>query len=366
MRFWFSVLSIAIVVQGMTGCLAQASGPFDFEFQQLADGVYVAIRPESIRAPVEGNATILINDRDVVVCEGGGMPLAAENVIAKIRELTDKPVRYVINSHWHGDHHLGNQAYKEAYPGVEFISHAFTREDIVGPPMDYMDQMVKDLPQQMEGLKAQLEGGTMQDGSPIPDEARRWYQQMVDGYPVLLEDVERLESTPPSLTFEDKLTLHRGERIIEILYLGRGNTRGDAVVHLPNEKIVITGDLVVLPTPYGFGTYPSDWIETLGKIQELDFEQLVPGHGPVQTGGAYLETLQALFASVLQQTQEIVADGGDLERLRAEVEVTEFADQLCGDSELLKSLFKNWFVTPFTLSTYKEAIGEPIIQGQEE
>jgi len=360
------IVCLLIVAIGLgVPAVGRASGPYDFELQQLGEGIYVAIRPESIRAPVEGNATILINNRDVVMFEGGGVPLAAENVIAKIRELTDKPVRYVINSHWHGDHHLGNQAYREAFPNVEIISHAYTREDITGPPMDYVEEMVKSLPQELEGVQKLLEAGTSQDGTPLDEKTRRWYEQIAEGLPVLMEEVARLDATPPTLTFDDKLTLHRGDRVIEILYLGRGNTRGDAVVYLPKEKIVITGDLVVLPTPYGFGTYPSDWIATLNKIQALEFDQMVPGHGPVQSDGAYLETLKALFQSMLSQAEEIVAAGGDLEKLRTEVDVAEFETKLCGDDPLLQRLFKNWFVNPFALSVFKEASGEPIIQGQE-
>lgn len=356
---------LLVVGLGLTASAAPASDPYEFELQQLAEGVYVAIRPESIRIPVEGNATILINDHDVVVVEGGGMPLAAERVLAKIRELTDKPVRYVINSHWHGDHHLGNQVYTDAFPDVEIISHRFTREEITGTAMDYLAKQAEALPQQVEGVQKQLEAGTFADGTPFDENSRRWFEQMAEGIPVIIEEMARLEITPPTLTFDKSLVLHRGERTIEILYLGRGNTRGDAVVYLPTERIVITGDLVVLPTPYGFGTYPGDWIETLSKIQEFEFDYLVPGHGPVQTDASYLDTLKALFASVQAQTEALVAEGADLERVRAEIDVSEFEAKLCGEDVLLQRLFQGWFVTPFTLSTYKEATGEPIIQGQE-
>lgn len=353
------------VVLAWVPAAAPASDAFEFELEQLAEGVYVAIRPESIRIPVEGNATVLINDRDVVVVEGGGLPLAAERVLAKIRELTDKPVRYVINSHWHGDHHLGNQVYRQAFPGVEIISHRFTREDITGPAMDYLAEQAEALPQQHESIRQQLEAGTFADGTPLDERTRRWFEQMAEALPLIGEEIERLEISPPTLTFDESLTLHRGERTIEIRFLGRGNTRGDAVVYLPKERIVITGDLVVLPTPYGFGTYPGDWIETLSAIQELEFDYLVPGHGPVQTDASYLDTLKALFADMRKQTQELVADGADLERVRAEIDVSEFEAGLCGDDRLLRGLFRRWFVSPFTLSTYKEVKGEPIVQGQE-
>ena len=359
------ILSAATVLVALTASTVPASGPYDFELQQLGEGIYVAIRPGSTRIPVEGNATILINDRDVVVVEGGGTPLAAEKVIAEIRKLTDKPVRYVINSHWHGDHHQGNQIYQAEFPGAEIISHRHTRVDIAGLAQRYLDQSAESWPQSEEPIRQQIAAGNFSDGSPMDEGARQWMEQMADAIPVIMDEIGRIEVTPPTLTFDRGLTLHRGERTIQILYLGRGNTRGDAIVYLPEERIVITGDLVVLPTPYGFGTYPSDWIETLSRIQELDFDHLVPGHGPVQSDAAYLDTLKALFASILEQAKKVVADGGVLEKLRAEVDVQEFEAKLCGEDRLLQGLFKRWFVTPFTLSAFKEASGEPIIQGQE-
>jgi glyoxylase-like metal-dependent hydrolase (beta-lactamase superfamily II) len=108
-----------------------------------------------------------------------------------------------------------------------------------------------------------------------------------------------------------------------------------------------------------------EWIETLAKIRALEFDYLVPGHGPVQTGPAYLDTLAALFESVRTQTRELLAGGADLEKLRSEIDLSEFETELCGDDPVLRRLFKAWFVTPFTLSAYKEATGEPIVQGQE-
>ena len=105
---------------------ATGSGVYDFELRRLVDGVYVAVRPDVFRQPVEGNLVFIVNAEDVVVVDAGGTTASAESAIKLLRSVTDKPVRYLVNTHWHGDHNLGNAAFLKAYPGVEIVAHPNT------------------------------------------------------------------------------------------------------------------------------------------------------------------------------------------------------------------------------------------------
>src|SRR5689334_12057209 len=98
-----------------------------FKIVKLSDGVYAAIRTEPPGLTVNGNSVFIINDDDVVVVDTTLTPGTAREIIAEIKKLTHKPVKYVINTHWHDDHIMGNAAYREAFPGVEFIAHTATR-----------------------------------------------------------------------------------------------------------------------------------------------------------------------------------------------------------------------------------------------
>lgn len=106
---------------------------FSFEFEEVADGVWVGVRPDSPRFPVMGNTTIVISDEGVVVFDGGGAPAMAEQIIDKVRSLTTKPVTHVIVSHWHGDHNFGIYRFAEEFPDVRFIAHRFTAKVIDSP-----------------------------------------------------------------------------------------------------------------------------------------------------------------------------------------------------------------------------------------
>src|ERR1051325_8857768 len=116
-------LLIAIFISTST-----ATAQPKFKIVKLARNVYAAIRTEPPGLTVNANSVFIINDNDVVVVDTTLTPGTARETIAALKQLTNKPVKYVINTHWHDDHIMGNQAYREAFPGVEFIAHANTRD----------------------------------------------------------------------------------------------------------------------------------------------------------------------------------------------------------------------------------------------
>ena len=119
----------------LLGASAGAGGIYDLELIPVKPGIYLIRRPDPLRQPVEGNATVIVNEQDVVVVDGGGSPLAASNAIKLIRSVTDKPVSTLITTHWHGDHNFGNQVYRATFPQIRIISH----ENKIGeaaPPSD--------------------------------------------------------------------------------------------------------------------------------------------------------------------------------------------------------------------------------------
>jgi glyoxylase-like metal-dependent hydrolase (beta-lactamase superfamily II) len=138
------------------------------------------------------------------------------------------------------------------------------------------------------------------------------------------------------------------------------------VVWLPKERVAISGDLVVNPQPYGFGSFPTEWIETLDALAALDYRYLVPGHGEVQTDATYIRHLQALIASVRDQAAVAVRGGATLAQLRERLALGDLEGVFTAEDARRKFLLKAWFLDPFTISAYKEAKGEPIVQGQRE
>ena len=129
---------------------AGPSDPKPCDIVQLAEGVYGFVWRNPAQDPTESNALFIVNDRDVVVVDAGILPSSARRMAAALRKLTSKPVRYVVNTHWHDDHHQGNEVYRELWPAVEFIAHRDTRTDILEKTYAPRKQVVADMKQQNE------------------------------------------------------------------------------------------------------------------------------------------------------------------------------------------------------------------------
>ena len=343
--------------QAMGAAAPPEGDPFEVRLERIADGVFAAIRPESTRQPVMGNGTVIVNDDHVVVVDGSGSPLLADRVIAAIRSVTDLPVRYLVISHWHGDHNLGNHRYLEAWPDLEIIGHRFARAAMLGAPMNYVEEYKVSIPEQMDALAARLDSGLGSDGQPLEDYQVRELGDLVRHADVFLGQIQASRVTPPNLTFERELVLYGGGRRIEIRHAGKGNTAGDAFVWLPEEHILVSGDIVVHPTPYGFYSYPRSWAAVLEGLQALQPRIIVPGHGEVMRDTAYLARLQALLEDVADQAAAAVAAGPALEEFREGLDFEAHRAGFTGDDPFLDSRWQVWFTEPIAEAAWNEAAG---------
>ncbi len=295
-------LLLALVFTALTA-VAQTSQFFDIV--KVADGVYGAIGKPGILS----NATIIVTDRGVIVVDTHLRPSWAKDLIQTIRQITDKPVRYVINSHWHGDHVQGNQAYQAAFPiGTEFISHVNTRDDIIGKAIPSVKQNLDSLPVQIGRLKTRLAEGKNPDGSTMTDSAKQVLQRQIANHESYLEELTTLQITIPNLTFDKSLTLWAGEREVRVLYFGEGHTRGDVFIYLPKENVLITGDMLTGGLPFMRDAVPLAWAATLESVGKLEIEQIIPSHGPVQKGkdrlNLVVQYLKDLYPAVEAQVKK--------------------------------------------------------------
>jgi len=337
---------------------ATTNDPFEMEWDELKPGIWVGHRANSPQIPVMGNTTVVINDEGVLVFDGGGAPIWADRVLSKIEQLTDAPVTHVVTSHWHGDHNLGIHRYREKYPAVVFVAHSFTRKAMLGATMDY----VKDLPERAALLSDRftesITSGKYVDGTPVPPSVKAWYQAFLDNAESIERQYKASRITLPTLTFERSLVLHLGRRI-ELLHLGRGNTAGDVILWLAEEKILAVGDQVVRPTPYGGMSYPREWTGILHRLREFDFDYLVPGHGDVQTDKEYLGLLIEAFESVSKQTEGFVAQGLSQAEASEALDLSGLESRFTKGEDLLATRFERWFRGPVAQAAYLEAVGEP-------
>jgi glyoxylase-like metal-dependent hydrolase (beta-lactamase superfamily II) len=146
------------------------------------------------------------------------------------------------------------------------------------------------------------------------------------------------------------------------MFLGRANTDGDAVVWLPKQRVLVTGETVIAPFPYGFGSYPSDWIGVLKKLRAMPFKVLVPGHGMPQTDRGQIDRILAALEDVRGQVAPLVAKGLTLDQVKAKVDLSRQKQSFVGDDPWLGRWFDDFWATPIVTSAYHEAKGEPIVQ----
>jgi glyoxylase-like metal-dependent hydrolase (beta-lactamase superfamily II) len=322
----------------------KASDLYDVRIQQIRDSIYVAYRPEPLRHFVEGNVTIILNEHDVVVVDAGGSPTSARNVIAEVRKLTPNPVRYVINTHDHVDHTLGNEEWSKAFPGVEIVSHPVTRERLLTDGAQYVAGIAKSIDDQVKKTEEKI-ARLRAEGLPGNEKVIAYMERYIyHDILVRQEEYRKAAITAATTTYEGKLVLLRGARTIEVMFLGHGDTAGDTVVHLPQDKVVCSGDMVVHPIPYGFSNEPFEWLATLGKLSALDFELLVPGHGDVQRGKAYVGKLMRLLEAVQTQVKAAVDEGLDLEATRKRVDLSAFAADFTQGDPVYEYRFRGWFL----------------------
>lgn len=313
---------------------------------QLAEGVHVIRHADAPDGFPQGNTTVIIGRDAVLVVDSCYLPSAAREDIAQIRQWTDKPVRYLVNTHWHFDHTLGNATYADAFPGLAIIAHRETRNQIRG----YNPGWFERYPLRRARILTLLETGKRRDGTPLTDDDRRALQAELAGRDPVQAEFQALVDRAPGLTFTDELAVDLGGREVRLLHLGRGNTAGDIVVFLPKERIVATGDLLDHPIPYVGGGYPFDQVKTLTRLAELDAGILVPGHGDVLRG-EYARDFLRLFRDFLAQVTGALSDTlyrlgnnpADLEKIRAEVEKAVDMDgwrqKFAGDDPVDRAFF---------------------------
>lgn len=203
-------------------------------FTKLAEGLY------AYTAEGDPNTGIIIGDDSVMVVDTQATPIMAEDVIRRIREVTDKPIKHVVMSHYHAVRVLGASAYR----AENLYASRYTYELIVERGQQDFESEVGRFPRLFKG---------------------------VDSVPGL---------TWPTIVFERELTVFMGQREVRIMHLGKGHTKGDTVVWLPEDKVLFSGDLVEYgATPYTGDAYHEDWPTTLERLQALEPQKLVPGRG---------------------------------------------------------------------------------------
>ena len=352
-----SALGTSTVASAQRRAAAEYASILTYRTVRVAEGVYAFITPEERSSFQAGNSVAIIGDDGVLVFDTGNIPSATQRQIAEIRRLTRAPVRWVVNSHWHPDHTLGNAEYRKAFPGVIVVGTSATRAGILERVPTYVDQMKSFAPIDST-MRVRLATGKLRDGSPMPDAVRLTWGLTTRDYAEFMREVVHTTPSAPDLVFDDSLTIALGKRRVQLVRPGRGNTAGDTYLFLPDERVLLTGDLVTMPCPFPGTAYFADWIHSLDALEARHATTIVPGHGDVQHDYAYVAMVRELIAFTLGRARDAVKRGATLEEFGKQIDFAPFAARFAGDDPVRRDAFANFYVQAAVSRAFEEAKGE--------
>ncbi len=364
-RTIFLSLALTLFLQS-DPALAQASHEIVLEdvssvyhMESVGKDIYAFISPEPEVPIVSGNSVAIIGSDAVLVVDSGQFPALTRRMIADIKSKTDKPVRYLVDTHWHSDHNTGNAVYAAAFPGITIISTPFTRQamNAYGPKVLEMQQKI--YPRAMETFKKALETGTNPDGTRMTENDKRYTSGVIEVMGELIPQLQGIDYVGPKVTFTDQMTVDLGGREVRILWPGNANTAGDAVVYVPDQKLLVTGDILVWPTPYATTSYIGSWVSVLDRLLAMDVSTIVPGHGPVMHDKSYMQTVRRLLADLNDQTRQAVTQGLSLDDTKKKITLQSYKDELTQGIPARVYAWDNYFMTAVD-SAWKEQKGIPI------
>lgn len=323
----------------------------------IAEGIFLFISPDQDDIEVDGNSIVIVNEHDVLVFDTNVLPSSAHAVLGEIRKITDKPVRYIVNSHWHPDHWDGNEVYAKEFPNVEIIASAETRRLMQNTMNVYGKTLQALAAAPTKDMEEQVRSGKNSDGTPLTENDRHDIEDTLRQEKAFMAEYDSMHPVLPTLAYDDKLTLYHGGREFRVMDFV-GNTAGDTAVYLPKEKVLLAGDLLTAPVPFAAGSHPSAWIESLKALGRLDAEVIIPGHGAAQHDKNYLQLVTDTLQSVIDQVHEALRRGMTLEETRKFVKFDEIRPKFTHGNADLNAEFDANFATPIVRQVYDEATEE--------
>jgi len=334
-----NLLGLATIASAQMDMLDVVADGRDIRQRDIADGVYqfMTMRDSYVR---QLNSVVVVNEKDVLVFDTNTRPSSARIILDKIRHITNKPVRYVVNSHHHPDHWSGNDVYVQAFPGVEIISTEQTREFMQGVAASWPARFAETLKAMETALEKEIATGKQADGTDLAAEQRRRDTNDVRDYRSFVDEMSTLRRVYPTLVYRDQLTLLHGGREFRFMSV-TGDAEGTTVLYLPKEKILVTGDAVSYPIPY-VTPPPSRQAKSLRALEQLDVDVIVPGHGPAFRDKHFIALEAQLLEAVVSAVRAALRRGVlTLDEIQRQVTVEELREQFTHNDKDLDARYRD-------------------------
>jgi glyoxylase-like metal-dependent hydrolase (beta-lactamase superfamily II) len=303
-----SVFEEAFLRAGWARAQAQTATANLFDIEKVADGVFAALAKPA--ALTNCNAAIFVLSRDVLVVDAHSKPSAAAALIAQIRkDVTNKPVRYLVNTHFHWDHTQGDAAYKKANPQVEIIASDTTKQLLGQLQRDRLKESLDSIPGLIDAAKARLSRAKNASERDWANEQLRQltaYQAEMNSYPLEL----------PTFTFAKTHVIKDATGDLELAFNGKAHTAGDIQAFSPTKKVIASGDAIIGFLPNLNDGYPRRWPTTIDSVAEWKFDHIIAGHGPVQHGRDRMRQFRNYIEDLTARVERVKKAGTPLVELQ--------------------------------------------------
>jgi len=283
-----------------------------FDLHKAAEGVYLAqARPQTM---VNCNAVVIENAADLMIVDAHSKPSAAASLLRQIRaELTPKPVRYIVASHFHWDHAQGLPAYRKLAPNADILSSEITRRMIDSETLPRLKRQLELAGRQAEEYRTRAGAASGAD--------RAIFDRMARETSAYAAELRNYTPELPNVTLDRDLILHDKAHDLHLAFRGRAHTPGDIVVYIPRKRLVASGDVLHASSPFMGDGYPRDWPRTLIEVAAFEFDAIAPGHGSVQRGKTVLYQMARYIEELAIAVERARNAGKSLDQTKAEVTV---------------------------------------------
>jgi len=305
-----------------------------FDIEKAAENVYLA--RARAQAEINSNAAIFVNAQDVLVVDAHSKPSAAASLIAQIaKEVTPKPVRYVVNSHFHWDHTQGNHAYRAAESKIDFIASNATRKLMTELSQQRLKESLEQAPKQIAALEARAAKASSAAEKDFCKEQSR----QIKAYQ---SEMQRFDLELPTITFDDSYVVKDQEHELHLEFHGHAHTAGDVVVYCPQRRVIATGDMIHGFLPYIFDGFPKSWPRTIDSVAQRDFDHVLPGHGPLHVSKQPMTNMRNYIEELTMRVERGKKAGKSVAEMQKTITVAS-----------LKSLASNGYAKFLSDNLYK-------------
>jgi cyclase len=335
-----AILESGFYRAALARAMAPAAGDAKvFGIVKAADGVYLAVA--RVQTLINCNAAIFVNSKDVLVVDSHSKPSAAASLANQIKkEITNKPVRYIVNTHFHDDHIQGNSGYKTEGAKVDFIASQPTKEWMEKEALRRLKANLDNIPKQIDRVRDLV-------SKAATAEEKAYWSEQIRQFEAFQAEMKNFSLELPTILVDKSHVIKDRDHDLHIEFHGLAHTAGDVVVFCPQKRAIATGDMIHNQLPYMPDAYPRFWHKTIDSVARLDFNRILPGHGPVHTTREFMTSLRNYLEELVTRVEEGKKAGKTAQELQESITIETMKSlQANGYGKFLESnrddIFAHW------------------------